>query len=81
MGWFPGITIIETSDRAGAGFVSETVTFDDAERIPLAPVPVAVITAVPEPTALTTPLEFTVATDIFDEPHVTALLMFCVVTG
>jgi hypothetical protein len=79
IGWFPGIMLIETSARAGAGLVSETVTFDEADSTPFWPIPVAVIVEVPDPTAVTTPVESTVATDILEELHVTELVMFCVV--
>lgn len=54
-----------TSTRATAA--AGTVTFAE----PLLPSLVAVIAAVPEPTAVTTPLALTVATFVFDEDHVT----------
>jgi hypothetical protein len=81
MVWFAGITIIELSARTGGGLVNETVTFDEAESGPFCPVSVAVIVEIPDPTAVTMPVESIVATDVLDELHVTKLVMSCVVAG
>ncbi len=57
-GCWPGMTVIDVSSRAGGCPCTFTVTV----ALPVAPFMVAVMVAVPEPTAVAIPLERTVTT-------------------
>ena len=69
----PGVTVIEVSVRTGGGVDKDTVTV----ALPVTPFDVAVMVAVPAPTAVAIPLGFTVTTPGALEDHCACPVKSC----